>query len=71
MEKFSRFRFWKWKGVPPVTRHAIILAVLIVFLVGGMLGGRLLGVFAQGPCTSGDQVYTVVSGDTLSGIAVG
>jgi hypothetical protein len=71
MQKFSRFRYWKWKGIPPATRHAIILAVLGVLLAGSSLGGHFLGVFAQSPCASGDQVYTVMSGDTLSGIAIG
>jgi LysM repeat protein len=71
MRKFLRARRWKWKGLSLISRHAIILTVLGVLLVGSALGSQLFGVFAQGPCASGDQLYTVVSGDTLSGIAIG
>lgn len=69
---FARFRRWKWrwKGLRLATRHAIILAALGILLVGGALGSRLLGAFAQAPCARGDQVYTVVSGDTLGAIAM-
>jgi soluble lytic murein transglycosylase-like protein len=70
MRKFRKFSlFWRWRrqGIHVASRHMIVLAVLGVLLAGSAI--RLLGVFAQSPCASGDQVYTVVSGDTLSGIA--
>ena len=38
-------------------------------LVGSGLGARMMGVFANVPLRSGDQVYSVVGGDTLGGIA--
>ena len=72
MRKFGKFSlFWRWgrRGIHAAGRHVIVLAALGVLLAGGAIGGRLLGVFAQSPCANGDQVYTVVSGDTLSGIA--
>ena len=54
----------------PVIRHFIVVvAVLGLVLVGSGLGARMMGVFAMSPCSSGDRVYSVVSGDTLGGIA--
>ena len=54
----------------PVIRHFIVVvAVLGLVLVGSGLGARMMGVFAMSPCSSGDLVYSVVSGDTLGGIA--
>lgn len=55
----------------PVIRHVSLVKVVILGLVllGSGLGMRAIGAFAQSPCSSGDQVYTVVSGDTLGGIA--
>ena len=55
---------------PPIFRHFIVVvAVLGLVLVGSGLGTRVVGVFARSPCSSGDQVYFVASGDTLGGIA--
>jgi soluble lytic murein transglycosylase-like protein len=62
--------FWRWRAVNLATRHVIVLSVLGIVLAGGAVGGSLLGVFAHAPCASGDRAYTVVSGDTLSGIAL-
>ena len=54
----------------PVIRHFIVVvAVLGLVLVGSGLGARMMRAFAMSPCSSGDQVYSVVSGDTLGGIA--
>ncbi len=55
----------------PIIRHVSLVNVVILGLVllGGGLGIRAIGAFAQSPCSSGDTVYTVVSGDTLGGIA--
>lgn len=54
-----------------VVRHVSVVAVLGVVLLGGGLGlgVHLFGAFAQSPCSSGDQVYMVQSGNTLGGIA--
>lgn len=55
----------------PVVRHMSLLAVAVLALVllGSGLGTRVASAFAKSPCSSGDHVYTVVSGDTLGGIA--
>ena len=55
----------------PVVRHItlVVLAVLGLVLIGGGLGTRAIGAFAMSRCSSGDQIYTVVSGDTLGSIA--
>ena len=53
-----------------IIRHFIVVvAVLVLVLVGSGLGTRVMGAFAKSPCSSGDRVYSVVSGDTLGGIA--
>ena len=69
MRKFFFFWRWRWRGVHLATRHAIILAMLGVILAGSALTSQFLGVFAHSPCASGDRSYSVVWGDTLSGIA--
>ncbi len=54
----------------PVIRHFIVVvAVLGLVLVGSGLGARMMRAFAMSPCSSRDQVYSVVNGDTLGGIA--
>jgi LysM repeat protein len=55
----------------PVIRHVslVMVAILGLILLGSGVGLRVIGAFAQSPCSRGDQVYTVVSGDTLGGIA--
>ena len=55
----------------PVVRHIILVAVAVLGLVllGSGLGTRVIGAFAMSRCSSGDQVYRVVRGDTLGGIA--
>ncbi len=45
--------------------HVSVIAILGLVL----LGNSAPGAFAQSPCSSGDQVYVVISGDTLGGIA--
>src|SRR5947208_13584171 len=60
----------RWRGADLFTRHAIVVGVLGVLLLGGALGGHVLGVFAQAPCAKGDRSYTVAFGDTLSAIAI-
>ncbi|HLH63592.1 MAG TPA: transglycosylase SLT domain-containing protein [Ktedonobacteraceae bacterium] len=71
MKAFSHnVRHLRLQGLPLAARHLLILAMLVVTLAGGAIGGHLLGVFAQGSCASGDQGYSVRWGDTLSGIAL-
>jgi soluble lytic murein transglycosylase-like protein len=68
MRLFSRL--WCWQAVRLLARHAVvILTMLTVLLLVGNLDGKMIGVYAQGTCTAGDQLYTVVIGDTLSSIA--
>lgn len=59
----------RWRSIPPLARHAIVLMSLAVLLAGGALGGGAFGAFARGSCAGGDRVYRVNFGDTLSAIA--
>jgi N-acetylmuramoyl-L-alanine amidase len=52
-----------------VVRHIGIIAILVLIVLGTTVGAGLFGAFAQSPCSSGDQAYVVVGGDTLGGIA--
>jgi LysM repeat protein len=52
-----------------VVRHISVVAVVGLLLLGSGLGIHLFGAFAQSPCSNGDQVYVVGSGNTLGGIA--
>ena len=52
-----------------VIGHISVVAVIGFLLLGNGLGMNLFGAFAQSPCSRGDQVYVVASGNTLSGIA--
>jgi LysM repeat protein len=49
--------------------HVAVVTVVVATLFVSGLGSQMLGAFAQSRCAGGDQVYVVVSGDTLSGIA--
>lgn len=49
--------------------HLIVVSILATILVGNAFGSDILGVFARTPCSSGNQTYRVVSGDTLGAIA--
>jgi LysM repeat protein len=56
----------------PIIRHSIMIMVAAVvgsFLAGSGSGMDAMGVFAKSSCAAGDQAYSVVSGDTLGGIA--
>lgn len=61
--------FVKHRTVRTLAAQAIMLSVIGLGLVSNLLGGRLSGAFAQSPCSTGDLIYTVKSGDTLGGIA--
>lgn len=69
MQKYFLFWRWRWRGLHLATRHAIILVMLGVILLGSALSSSFFGAFAHSPCASGDQSYSVIWGDTLSGIA--
>ncbi len=51
-----------------VAAHAAVIGIVGLLLLGN-LGMNIFGAFAQSPCSSGDQTYVVVSGDTLGAIA--
>lgn len=50
--------------------HVVVLTVLAVALLGGSLGKSLMGVFAQAACPTEDQAHMVMSGESLSSIAM-
>ncbi len=52
-----------------VVAHVAVVSVIGLVLLGNLLGGTIFGAFAQSACSSGDQTYMVVSGDTLGAIA--
>jgi LysM repeat protein len=52
-----------------VAGHVTVVGILGLLLLGNGLGMNVFGAFAQSPCSSSDHTYTVVSGDTLGGIA--
>lgn len=52
-----------------VVGHISVIGVLGLLLLGSGLGTNTFAAFAQSSCARGDQVYTVISGDTLGGIA--
>jgi surface antigen len=52
-----------------VIAQASVLTMLGLLLLGGTVGTQLFAAFAQSACSSSDHAYTVVSGDTLGGIA--
>ena len=52
-----------------VAGHMSVLVVLGLLLLGNTMGMHIFGAFAHAPCSSGDQSYVVVNGDTLGGIA--
>jgi surface antigen len=52
-----------------IAAHCVVLAIFAGALFSGAFGTDLLGAFAQSPCSSGDQIYKVVSGDTLGAVA--
>ncbi|HYB00427.1 MAG TPA: LysM peptidoglycan-binding domain-containing protein [Ktedonobacteraceae bacterium] len=56
-------------GSPVIRRVVVITAILGMILAGSGLSAHMMGAFAKSACASGDQVYSVVSGDTLGGIA--
>lgn len=59
----------RWQRMHPAVRYLLILTLSGVLLAGSFVGGQVTGVFAHSPCASKDHAYTVVSGNTLSGIA--
>jgi LysM repeat protein len=52
-----------------ITGHIVVISILTIALFSSSLGAKLNGVFAWASCPAGDQTYSIMSGDTLSGIA--
>jgi surface antigen len=52
-----------------IAGHIIVATVLGLVFLGSAFGPTLFKTFAQAPCASGDQTYTVANGDTLGSIA--
>jgi N-acetylmuramoyl-L-alanine amidase len=52
-----------------VVGHISVIGVLGLLLLGSGWGANIFAAFAQSPCSRGDQVYSVTSGDTLGGVA--
>ena len=73
MQMRSNQRIWQYfrehRGASIVTGHFIVVSILGLVFLGNAFGSTLFGAFAQTPCSSGDQTYIVVSGDTLGAIA--
>ncbi len=62
--------FQQHRIISIIIGHVIVMTVLTVALFGNSLGKSLGGVFAQASCPRGDQAHIVLSGNTLSGIAM-
>jgi LysM repeat protein len=50
-------------------RQGGVVLLLGAIVLGGLLGVHIFSALAQSPCAQNDQVYKVVSGDTLGAIA--
>ncbi len=73
VQRHTNRRIWQYfkqhKVASIVLGHVLVASMLGMLVVGNLFGGSIMGAFAQSPCSSGDQVYIVVSGDTLGVIA--
>ena len=56
-------------GSPIIRQVVVVVAILGMVLAGSSLSAHMMEAFARSACARGDQVYSVVSGDTLGGIA--
>jgi len=67
----KRSWFWQHLKEDPRTRtllaHAWVAGVLLLLLTSAAVWTHYAG--AAAPCAASDRAYTVVSGDTLGGIA--
>src|SRR5260370_17262097 len=61
--------FQRHRAISIIVGHVSVVAILGMLLLGNALGAGLFGAFAKSPCSSGDRVYVVASGDTLETIA--
>ena len=52
-----------------VAGHVIVGSLLAVIVLSSTFGSTIFGAFAKSICSTGDQTYMVVSGDTLGAIA--
>ncbi len=59
--------FQQHRIISIIVGHVVVMTVLTVALFGNSLGKSLTGAFAQASCP---KTHTVVSGETLSGIAM-
>lgn len=66
-QKSSRIKrfFAQHRLVSMIAAHLVVLAIF----AGALFSGAFGGAFAQSSCSSGDQTYRVVSGDTLGAVA--
>ena len=73
MHSHGNQRIWQYlrqhRVVSIVAGPLIAVTILSAFLFSSA-GTTLFGAFAKSPCSSGDRVYVVVSGDTLGAIAM-
>jgi surface antigen len=61
--------FKQHRVVSIVAAQFLVVVALVAVVLSSIFGSTLFGAFAQGICSSGDRVYSVVSGDTLGAIA--
>jgi LysM repeat protein len=54
-----------------ITGHILVLSICAVALFGNSLSKSLTNAFADPSCPVGNQVHTVMNGETLNSIAVG
>ena len=61
--------FQRHRAISIIVGHVSVVTILGMLLLCNVLGADLFGAFAKGPCSNGDHVYVVASGDTLGAIA--
>ena len=61
--------FQRHRAISIGVGHVSIIAILGMLLLGNALGAGLFGAFAKAPCSRGDRIHMVASGDTLGAIA--
>jgi surface antigen len=68
---FGRMRllFQRHRIASLIAGQVIIVAVVVMYVLSSVFGIRLFSAFAQISCPSGDTIYTIQPGDTLSTLA--
>lgn len=73
MQTRNNQRIWQYfrqhRVMSIVAGHVIVACMLGIVLFGSAFGSTILDTFAKSPCSTGDQIYSVASGDTLGVIA--